>query len=312
MPNYARITNPIIDLVKKAIDKDDPTQLPWRREWKPGDSIMPINHYTGRPYSGCNIINCWVSSKTKGFESNRWLTFNQIRTHGYQLIGDKGDECRQATPILFFSPEEIDKSTGEVTKHPLWKIYNVFNTEQVVGLNVEKEADYEHDPASISDAIKIPKALGVKLDGGEPSFNLLTDTIKMPDLCKFTSPEAFMSTLAHECVHSTGHKKRLDRDMTGRFGDEKYAFEELIAELGAAFISAEWGLSYKLENHAAYLTSWLKALESDPKYIVEAASKANRAVKFIADQLVNWDIQSQTRGSLDELLQYDPEERLYA
>lgn len=312
MPNYSRITDPIIEMVKKAIDKDDPTELPWRREWKPGDSIMPINHYTGRPYSGCNIINCWVSSKTKGFESNRWLTFNQIKTHGYQLIGNKGDACRQSTPILFFSPEEVDKSTGEVTKQPLWKIYNVFNTEQVVGLNVEKEADYDHDPATIGDAIKIPKALGVKLAGGEPSFNLLTDTIKMPDLNRFTTPEAFMTTLAHECVHSTGHKSRLDRDMTGRFGDEKYAFEELIAELGAAFIAAEWGLSYRLENHAAYLNGWLKALESDPQHIVKAATKANKAVKFIAEQLVNWDVQSETKGSLDELLQYDPEERLYA
>ena len=188
----------------------------------------------------------------------------------------------------------------------------MFNTEQVVGLNVEKEALYNHDPATIGDAIKIPKALGVKLAGGEPSFNLMTDTIKMPDLNRFTTPEAFMTTLAHECVHSTGHKKRLDRDMTGRFGDEKYAFEELIAELGAAFIAAEWGLSYRLENHAAYLNSWLKALESDPKHIVNAATKANKAVKFIAEQLVNWDVQSETKGSLDELLQYDPEEKLYA
>ena len=311
MPNYSRITDPIITMIEKAIDKDDPTELPWRREWKPGDSIMPINHYTGRHYSGMNVINCWVSSKTKGFSSNRWLTFNQIKTHGYQLIGEKGDDCRQATPILFFKPEEVNKNTGEVS-HAMWKIYNVFNTEQVVGLNVEKEADYQHDPASISDAIKIPKALGVKLEGGEPSYNLLTDTIKMPDLCKFTTPQAFMSTLAHEGVHATGSQKRLNRDMTGRFGDEKYAYEELIAELGAAFICAEWGLPYRLENHAAYLNSWLKALKSDTTYIIKASSAANKAVKFIGEQLVNWDIQSQTKSSLDELLTYDPEERLYA
>jgi len=312
MPNYSRINDPICELVRRAIDKDDPTQLPWRREWKAGDSIMPTNHYTNHQYSGINVINCWASGKLKGFESNRWLTFNQIKAHNYQLIGEKGDPARASTPILFFNPEQVDKSTGEVTHHAMYKIYNVFNTEQIVGLNIEQEADFQHDPADVSDAIKIPKALGVKLAGGEPSFNLLTDTIKMPDLNKFTSVEAFMTTLAHECVHSTGHKKRLDRDMTGGFGSADYAKEELVAELGAAFIAAEWGLSYSLENHAAYLTSWLKALESDPKYLVDASRLANKAVKFISEQLVNWDIQSETRGSLDELLQYDPEEKVYA
>ena len=94
-------------MVKKAIDKDDPTELPWRREWKPGDSIMLHQSLHRASLPGCNIINCWVSSKTKGFESNRWLTYNQIETHGYQLIGKKGDKEGQATPILFFSPEEV-------------------------------------------------------------------------------------------------------------------------------------------------------------------------------------------------------------
>ena len=312
MPNYSRITDPIIALCEKALDENDPTQLPWRREWKAGDSIMPVNHYTGRPYSGINIINCWAASKHRGFDSNRWLTMNQIMIHGFQLIGEKGDECRKSTPVLFFSPEEIDKSTGEVTKRPFWKIYNLFNTDQVVGLNIEQEADYQHDPADVNYAIKIPRALGVKLEGGEPSYNLMTDTIKMPDLNKFTSVEAFMTTLAHECVHSTGAKKRCDRDMSGRFGDEKYAFEELVAELGASFIAAEWGLSYKLENHAAYISSWLKALKNDPAYIVDASKLASKAVKHIAEQLANWDIQSQTKSSLDELIAYDAEERFYA
>lgn len=310
--NYSRINDPIVALIKKALDEDDPTQLPWRREWKAGDSIMPTNHYTNHQYTGLNVINCWASSKIKGFESNRWLTFNQIKTHGYQLIGKKGDACRQSTPILYFQPEKVDKGTGEVTQRPMYQLYNVFNTDQVVGLSLEKEADFQHDPADISDAIKIPKALGVKLAGGEPSFNILTDTIKMPDLNLFTTVEAFMTTLAHECVHSTGHRSRLDRDMTGRFGSAEYAKEELIAELGAAFIAGEWGLKYSLENHAAYLTSWLKALESDPKYLVEASRHANKAVNFIREQLVNWDIQSETKGSLDELLQYDPSDRLYA
>jgi len=100
--------------------------------------------------------------------------------------------------------------------------------------------------------------------------------------------------------------------MTGRFGDEKYAFEELVAELGASFIAAEWGLSYKLENHAAYISSWLKALKNDPAYIVEASKLASKAVKFIAEQLANWDIQSQTKSSLDELIAYDPWEKVYA
>jgi antirestriction protein ArdC len=108
-----------------------------------------------------------------------------------------------------------------------------------------------------------------------------------------------MSTLAHECVHATGAKQRCDRQLTGRFGDEAYAMEELIAELGAAFISGQWGQSYQLEQHASYLASWLKVFKSDPKALFAASTKATQAVAYIENSLRTHRCE---RSSLDQFI----------
>jgi len=296
--NYARIVDPIIESIENGV-------VPWRREWAPSTSI-PQNHIHKKPYTGTNILSCWVHSMKHGFTSNRYMTFNQIKEAGLSLKWEKGDERRQAVPILF-TKKFTAKVDGEDEERFTMRIYNCFNIEQVEGItNPDKAKLHNHNPADIGIGIKLIKALNIEIESGEPAYVPHRDAIKMPDLSRFSSVDAFCTTLAHECVHATGHKTRLDRDLSHPFGSEEYAKEELIAELGAAFIAAEWGISSQLENHASYLDNWLKVLKETPQALITASSQAQKAHQFIRDQLAAWDIYNDNGLSLQDLISYDP------
>lgn len=276
--------------------------IPWRKKFSRGTS-MPCNHESGRPYSGSNIITCWVSNWSRGFTSNRWVTFNQARRLGFQWKGESGSNENKGTPYIWVKPSYVNKQTGE-EKRGSAGAGTIYNIEQFVGITDPQAETYDHGDADVGAAIKIPKALNVPIEKGDPSYSPIKDRICMLDLDRFTTPEAFMSILAHESCHATGHKSRLDRDQTHKFGTPEYAYEELIAELGAAFICAEWGIEYGLENHASYLQSWVTLLQDKPKALHDAAVAAGKAVDFIRKQLVAWDLHAEHSASLSDLLEY--------
>lgn len=300
-------------VVDKIINHIENTGLPpWQMEWSSGCAI-PMNHVHSTPWTGTNIISAWVHNWAGGYTSNRFLTFNQIKKMGLRLKGEEGDDIRRSMPLISLHDKKIEeknKETGKVEEKWIksMRVWPVFNIEQVEGVKDPDIKTYEHDPATISTAIHVNKALGVTVLKGPPSYNVTTDTIRMPDLCEFTSPEAFISTSFHEAGHATRHPSRLNRERgEGGFGSEAYAKEELVAELTAAFLCAEFQIQYKLEQHASYLKSWLKAFKGQPSYLITSASEASKAVAYIKDKMSDWDLHESNSASLSDLLAYDPE-----
>lgn len=287
---YQQITDNIVKSIEDGV-------VPWKKEWKAGTNVMPMSHTTERCYTGgTNILQLWVTQALNDYQHNRWLTYKAAKDLGF-CVG-KGEK---ATLVTYVGTGGQKDEEGDRT-YRYHKPYWVFNVEQVPGLveTIPVPETNDHNPADVEMATIIPDALGVTVQDGQPCYVPSTDMIRMPDLGLFTTPEAYMSTLAHECVHATGAKTRCDRQLTGRFGDEAYAMEELIAELGAAFISGQWGMSYQLEQHASYLASWLKVFKSDPKALFAASTKATQAVTYIENSLRTHRCE---RSSLDTLIQ---------
>ena len=162
-------------------------------------------------------------------------------------------------------------------------VTNNASIEQFEGIEDVKEPVFVHDGADLTPATQLQVALGVKMREGEPSYRPLTDEVAMPDLCQFKTVKGYLSTMFHELAHSTGHEKRLKRDMTGRFGTPEYAFEELVAELSAVFLCAEHGIDYDIEHHASYLGHWAKLLKDDSNKFIKASTAASKVVKYCGE-----------------------------
>lgn len=280
---YSRITNQIIADLEKGVKS-------WTKPWQGGDDqsriTMPRRH-NGEKYQGINILSLWASSMEQGFSSANWMTYRQAKELGGQVIkGQKGSLVVYANTMN--RTEENDKGE-EIEFHiPYMKGYTVFNTEQIEGLpeNFYDKPEFTTNPVErLEHAEKFFSSTGAKIHhGGHQAFYTVQhDYVKMPYIEAFTNAEDYYATLAHEITHWTRHPDRLDRDFGRKtFGDEGYAQEELVAELGAAFISAD--LEIKLEDredHSAYIASWLKALKDDKRCIFRAAAHAQRAVNFL-------------------------------
>jgi len=201
----------------------------------------------------------------------------------------KGEE---ATPVVFYKQLEIEDKkavtkSGDPAKKfiPLLKYYNVFNRDQIECLPpldsvTEPEPEVEFDPIAGAEAVIADFPLDVTERGNAAFYMPSTDECFVPPREQFKSVEQFYSTCFHEMGHATGHKSRLDRSMKGAFGSKEYAFEELVAELTAAFVCAETGVEGQVQ-HVEYLASWLKVLENDKNAIIRASSKAQAAADFI-------------------------------
>ena len=263
MANYQKIA----DVVLAAMD----TQEKWRKTWT-SHSRLQCNLESKRPYSGANQLTTLINAHIHGYTSPYWVTYNQCQKLGGNLKGQKG------TPVMFFSSGK-DKETDR--QYKFGKAYSVFNIEQT-GIQIPVEEIRE---TLLLDPHDVPRALCVDVIDGDPSYNLVTDKIKMPPPGYFVSDDAFKSTLYHECVHSTGAKKRLDREMSGVFGSESYAKEELVAELGSIFLCASLGVPYEVEQHASYLKSWTRAIKDDSNYLVTAVRQAQKACDYVLSQI---------------------------
>src|SRR6266536_1513531 len=281
---YTRITNQIVRDLEKGFR---PWVRPWNAEHAAGRITRPLRH-NGKPYSGINVLSLWASAMAQNFAAPIWMTFKQaLELEAHIRKGEKGSLVVYADSI---KRKKTDEKTGdEIDREiPFLKGYTVFNVEQIEGLpeNYYTKAVPTLDPvARIDHAEKFFAALGatIRHGGNRAFYSISADAIQMPAFESFQDADSYYATLAHEGTHWTGSKSRLDRDFGGhRFGSEAYAVEELVAELGAAFLCADLELALEpREDHASYIATWLKVLAADNRAVFTAAAHAQRAAEFI-------------------------------
>ena len=267
---YQLITDRFITALEGGI-------IPWRKPWNEQYGT-PRNYVTGRPYTGVNAFLLHY-----GCEVPFFLTFHQAQElGGYIRKGAHGH------PVVYFQVKTaLNKTTQQEERRFLLKKYTVFSVLDVAGVEIQLPtlAPATHSP------IEAAEALVKGWAGGPPIVNKqerayyspALDYVNMPKAASFTSPELYYSVLFHELVHGTGHPRRLARPQGETFGSAGYAREELIAEMGAAFLCAVSGLrdAQTFENSAAYVQNWLRALRSDKMLVVQAAGRAAKAADLI-------------------------------
>ena len=286
---YEEITNKII----AALEAGDHGKFeqPWANVCK---GTLPRNIASGKAYRGINVLSLWAAEAS----SNWWGTYQQ-----WQAIGAQVRKGEKSSPVVYYQPVAKRKAKPDTDGNEakaddtflLMKYYSVFSLDQVEALPNE-----DGTPGVINlPALKALATHAEKIDAAEAFFGQLPgtvshggdrafyrpshDDIRMPEFRQFAEAEAYYSTLAHEYIHWTGHERRLDRTFGKRFGDEAYAMEELVAELGAAFVMGLSELSSEpRRDHARYLASWLKVLKADSKAIFTVASKAQAAAEYLA------------------------------
>ncbi|CAN7653371.1 zincin-like metallopeptidase domain-containing protein [Phenylobacterium sp. LjRoot225] len=265
---------------------------PWEQPWRSlGGSLRPLR-FNGEPYRGVNVLMLWVGAQERGFVSPYWMTFQQaIELGGCVRKGERGTKVVKAGQSVFGDKDGAGESDGgedgpEVRR---WlKAYTVFNVDQIDGLP-ERYQVKEAEPCPMLERIEAADRFFANIPakihhGGDRAFyRISTDEIHMPAFELFGDAEHQAATLAHELIHWTRHPSRLDRDFgRQRFGDEGYAKEECVAELGAAYVGALLGLRPShVEDHASYIASWLKVLKDDKRFIFTAASHAQRAADLL-------------------------------
>lgn len=261
-------------VVENIINKIEAGDLQsWFKSWSVG---LPKNFASQTFYSGFNILALMNEMDEKGYKSNQWLTFNQIQKMGAKLKqGSKG------TAVFFFKPleiEEADEVTGELVKKtiPLLKTFTVFNIDST---NIEIGNNNEEIP-DLNDFITRSGAI-IKTRT-EAYYSPKNDFIGMPDISTFIDSANYGATILHELSHWSGAEHRLNRNLTGKFGSEDYAKEELIAELSAAMLCSHFQISGDL-RHAEYLQSWLKALKAEPKLLWKSASEAQKVFDYLME-----------------------------
>lgn len=280
---YARVTNAIVADLENGVR---PWTKPWSAEHLAGRISRP-RRSTGEAYSGINVILLWAEAVAQGYTAPIWITFRQaLALGGHVRKGEHGATVVYANRI---SRTETGEDGQDIERQvPFLKAYTVFNVDQVEGLpaHFHAVAEPKLDPVQrITHADGFFAALGAEIrHGGDQAYYAVhPDYVQMPPFECFADPEAYYATLAHESTHWTRHPTRLDRDFgRKRWGDEGYAREELVAELGAAFLCADLGLELTPRaDHASYIASWLAALKDDRRFIFTAAAHAQRAVDFL-------------------------------
>ena len=278
----------------KIVASMEASMRPWAQPWKQGSGAWrrPVRH-NGAPYRGVNTLLLWAHAREQNFGSNRWMTYKQAEGLGALVRkGERGCMVVYASRIApGVQPADGPDATTEDQAGKsvaFLRPYTVFNLDQLQGLPTSYVAD-----------AKVASTLGVERDsrlndlvvgtaatirhGGDRAFYAPDgDFVQMPTPAQFRDSTSYAATLLHELTHWTGHPSRLARDFGRRFGDQAYAVEELVAELGSAFICADLGMTAEpREDHAAYLSHWLRVLKADKRAIFTAAAHAQRAADFL-------------------------------
>jgi antirestriction protein ArdC len=278
----------VTDHILAALETCGPVERPWI-----GTNLtMPVNAVSGHEYRGTNVLMLWAAAQAAGYQHNRWATFKQWAEKGASVRkGEKG------TPVIWFSMLDRksagDASTTEADddsrKIPCARLSWAFNSAQVDGYEAEQHpapAGNQVEPIARAEALIAASSAKITHAGHQAFYRPGTDEIVLPPQELFTgtstssATEAYYGVALHELTHWTA--PRLEREFGKRFGDDAYAAEELVAELGAAFLSAKLGISAEPRaDHAAYLAAWIRIMKADNKAIVTAASKAAQASEYL-------------------------------
>lgn len=280
---YSRITGSIIEQLEQGTR---PWAKPWNAEHLAGRITRPLRA-SGKPYRGINVVMLWLAASLKGYSAPIWMTYRQAAELGGQVR--KGEQGTAVAYADKFRKTETADSGEEVEREIFFmKHYTVFNVEQVDGLPAHfyaTAAPQISALARLEQAESFFAALGadVRHGGNRAFYAIEPDFVQMPPFESFRDAESYYATLGHECIHWTRHPSRLAREFgRKRWGDEGYAQEELVAEMGAAFLAADLGLYLTpRDDHAAYIASWLEVLKRDKKAVFIAASHAQRALDFL-------------------------------
>lgn len=282
---YATITSKIMAMIEAGAGS---YKAPWHAP--EGIASLPVNATTHAEYRGVNVLSLWIDARQRGYPSSLWASYQQWRKIGAQVRkGERG------SMVVFYKrvearPFEAEDHEPGTKLHFLARASFVFNAAQVDGFEPDVPA-----PASVFDRIGEVEAFveavraTVRHGSSMARYRRDTDSIEMPQREWFTgsgtrsAAESYYAVLLHELIHWSGAPHRLNREFGKRFGDKAYAFEELVAELGAAFMCAVFGISTEPRpDHAAYVSSWLDVLSRDPRAIFTAASKAQEAFEHLA------------------------------
>lgn len=280
---HQHITNQIVGLIERGAGE---FQLPWHHS--SGSILRPANIASKKPYRGVNIIALWAASEVKGFTSGLWGTYRQWAEAGAQVRkGEKSSYVIFYKELTAAASEEARES--EPGKRLISRASAVFSAEQVEGFVVPTIDPTIIEPIAGAEAFVAATGAAIAHGGARAFYMPSTDRIQIPPKEAFvgtatSSPaESYYSTLLHELTHWSSHATRCDRQLSKRFGDDAYAMEELIAELGAAFLCSDLQITASPRiDHAQYLATWLSVLKADKKAIFTAASKASAAADYLA------------------------------
>lgn len=278
---YQMVTDRVIEKLKEGV-------CPWVKPWKGGNEVLAMNAITKKPYS-------FLNQMLLGFDG-QYLTFNQAK----QLGGSVKKGSKSRTVVFWttgYSTKTEDEEGNPVTvfheySRPVLKYYNVFEVGDIDGIDI-KRVESEFIPSAVSpieEAERVIMEYSTRTNliverkySGGACYRPSDDKVIIPIIQQYDHAEEFYSTAFHELIHSTGAKNRLERDLSGKYGSSKYGREELIAEIGASFCLARLGMDAQkcFDNSVAYLQSWMEIIKADPKAIVIAAGKAEKAVNLI-------------------------------
>jgi len=279
---YASVTNRIIEAMESGTP---PWVHPWQSE---AGSMLPFNLSSGRHYRGINVLLLNMQAMQCGYVVNRWMTYSQARALGAHVR--KGES---GTEVVFFKMHEFGAGAVDDTPAvrdtdrkvvPLIRSFTVFNAGQIDGL---PEAlipapvpVHEWQACEAAEAILTTSGANIRYGGARAFYSPSSDHIQLPNRSDFISAAGFSRVALHELTHWSGHPLRCNRALAGRAHIEAYAMEELVAEMGSAFLTDHCGLPGAVQ-HASYIESWLKALRNDKRLIFTAASQAQKAADFL-------------------------------
>ncbi|RWK09324.1 zincin-like metallopeptidase domain-containing protein [Mesorhizobium sp.] len=281
------------EITDKIISELEAGRLPWVQPWGSAAAKAPLslprNASTRRAYSGINVLILWGAVVEQGYTAQSWLTFRQALALGGNVRkGEHGTTVVYADRFVPDDEKKRARDTGEDARAvPFLKRFTVFNAEQCEGLPEDIAVSPPPDPALIEPRVEaLIKATGIEFRiGGDRAYYLPNqDRVQVPPPQAFFEPINWHRTALHELGHATGHPSRLARDFSGSFGTRKYAFEELVAEISAAFSCAALGIVPTV-RHADYIGSWLEVLREDNRAVVRAASLAGKAADWLLGHL---------------------------
>ena len=283
---YQIITDKVVGLLEQGT-------VPWKKPWKGGAAGMPKNAVSHKPYRGVNVFMLSITADSMGYNSSYWLTYKQAES-----LGGNVRQGEKSTLVVFWKwleKEQTDPETGQKRTEniPMLKYYRVFNADQcenitIPNVPIEDNEPLDFEPIAACENIvdHMPHRPEITHSGqAQAYYRPSADLVHMPEKEKFMGVEEYYSTLFHELTHSTAHESRLDRkdsEKLAAFGSADYSKEELVAEMGAAFLCGYVDIENKtIDNSAAYIQGWLKRLRNDKRLVVHAAAQAQKAVDCI-------------------------------